>query len=158
MKVIYREIRYEEFPVLAEFLYHAVFVPPGTAPLPRDTVYKPEIHIYIDGFGQKEGDICAVAESAGQILGAAWTRIIPAFGHIDDRTPELAVSVLPDCRGRGIGGALLSRLFGLLKEKGYRQTSLSVQKENPAARLYVRAGYGVVRENAEDYIMLKRIG
>jgi hypothetical protein len=32
-----------------------------------------------------------------------------------------------------------------------------VQKENPAFRLYERTGYKIVKENAEDYIMVKEL-
>jgi ribosomal protein S18 acetylase RimI-like enzyme len=71
-----------------------------------------------------------VAKQDGQIIGVAWTRIIPAYGHIDNETPELAISVLPDFRGKGIGSEMMQSLFDLLRERGYRQTSLSVsQKE-----------------------------
>jgi ribosomal protein S18 acetylase RimI-like enzyme len=85
------------------------------------------------------------------------SRIIPAFGHIDDKTPELAISVLPEYRNQGIGGELLQKLFELLVEKGYKQTSLSVQKENPALHLYQRMGYKIVCENDEDYIMIRNL-
>lgn len=149
-----RKIKPMEYSVLEEFVYHAIFIPPGTAVPPREIIYEQNIRIYIDGFGGKD-DCGVVAEQGGKVVGAAWTRIIPAFGHVDDETPELATSILPECRGRGIGTMLLTRLFELLRERGYRQTSLSVQKENPAARLYLRMGYEIIRENDEDYIMKK---
>jgi len=152
--IIVREIAETDYPLLEDFLYHAVFLPPGTEPPPRDIIFKPEIYIYIKDFGG-ENDCGVAAEYNGKVIGAAWTRIIPAYGHIDDKTPELAVSVLPKYRGRGVGTALMTRLFELLRERGYKLTSLSVQKENPAARLYRRLGYEIVRENDEDYIMVK---
>ncbi|MDR1579437.1 MAG: GNAT family N-acetyltransferase, partial [Synergistaceae bacterium] len=96
-----------------------------------------------------------VALQGDALIGAAWTRIIPAFGHIDNETPELATSLLPEYRRRGIGTLLLNGLFILLRELGYRQTSLSVQKANPAVRFYRRAGYEIIREKCEDFIMLK---
>jgi ribosomal protein S18 acetylase RimI-like enzyme len=142
---------------LREFLYQAIFIPEGTEPLPLDIVDKPEIFVYIKNFGTQPGDIGVVAEQNGRVIGAAWTRIIPAFGHVDDDTPELAVSILPEFRGYGIGTKLLKRLFELLREHGYKHTSLSVQKANPAARLYRRMGYEIIRENDEDYIMLRRL-
>ena len=112
--------------------------------------------MYIDHFGVKQGDCGVVAENDdGCVVGMAWTRIIPGYGHIDNQTPELAISVLPEHRGQGIGTEMLSYLFELLIERGYKQTSLSVQKANPAARLYQRIGYKIIRENEEDYVMLK---
>jgi ribosomal protein S18 acetylase RimI-like enzyme len=52
---------------------------------------------------------------------------------------------------------LLNELFALLQKRGYRRTSLSVQKANPAVRLYQRMGYEIIRENSEDYIMVKNL-
>lgn len=140
--------------MLANFLYYAIFVSPGTDPLPRDVIEKPEIAIYIEDFGSKKGDCGVVAWQDDKIIGAAWARIIPAYGHIDDETPELAMSVLPECRNQGIGTKMIKKLFEALAAKGCKQTSLSVQKENPALRLYQRMGYTTVHENDEDFIMV----
>ena len=152
----FRPLTATNLPILEEFLYLAIFLPPGAAALPWDIIYKPEIYVYAEGFGGLD-DCGVLAERGGQPLGAAWARIIPAFGHINDETPELAIAVLPQERGRGLGTALLAALFETLRARGVRQTSLSVQKENPAARLYRRVGYEIVGENEEDYIMVKRL-
>ncbi|MDR2886918.1 MAG: GNAT family N-acetyltransferase [Bacteroidales bacterium] len=151
-----RQIQTRDYPMLEEFLYHAIFVPAGTEPPPREIIFIPEIFIYIKDFGGKD-DCGAVAEHNGQIVGAAWTRIIPAYGYIDDRTPELAISILPAWRSQGIGGKLMTHLFDLLRERGYRQTSLSVQKENRAAQFYGRLGYRIIKyvEEHGDYLMVK---
>jgi ribosomal protein S18 acetylase RimI-like enzyme len=156
MKFSIHRIKPAEYPMLADFLYHAIHQPPGTEPLPREVIEKPEIAIYIDNFGGKD-DCALVAKHDGKIVGVACTRIIPAFGHIDNETPELAISVLPEYRNNGIGTKLLKKLFGVLAEKGYKQTSLSVQKENPALHLYQRLGYNTVRENDKDYIMVRAL-
>ena len=55
---------------------------------------------------------------------------------------------------------MMRRLFELLCENGYKRTSLSVQKDNPAVRFYERLGYKVTCEKLdhvghEDYIMVK---
>jgi ribosomal protein S18 acetylase RimI-like enzyme len=152
-----REITPADYLVLEDFLYHAVFVPPGQNPPPREIIFQPEVHIYIKDFGVGKGDCGVVAEQDGAIIGAAWTRIIPAFGHIDDETPELAISVLPEYRGQDIGTMLMTRLFELLHERGYSRTSLAVQRENAAVRFYKRLGYEVVRETDEEYIMVKEL-
>jgi ribosomal protein S18 acetylase RimI-like enzyme len=160
MKVTIREITKAEYPLLEDFIYTAIYVPPGEELPPREVIFDPEIYIYVDGFGEKQGDCGVVAETDGRIVGAAWTRIIPAFGHIDDNTPELAISVLPMFRGQNIGTQMMTQLFTLLHERGYKRTSLSVQKDNPAARFYQRLGYVVTGEKLdhvghEDYIMVK---
>lgn len=156
MSMNVRSIMPSEYTVLETFLYYAIFQPQGATPLPWEVIFKPEIFIYIENFGGKD-DCCVVAEQNGKIVGAAWTRIISAYGHIDDETPELAISILPEYRGRGIGTMLLTQLFEVLSERGYHQTSLSVQKANPAARLYQRLGYEIVRQNDEEYIMVKKL-
>lgn len=149
-----RAIEPAEYPVLADFLYHAIFLPLGATPLPREVIEKPEISVYIDGYGGA-GDCGVLAIQDSQIIGAAWTRIIPAYGHVDDETPGLAISVLPECRGHGVGTELLEKQFEKLAEKGCKQTSLSVQKKNPALRLYERLGYKTVRENGDGFVMAR---
>ncbi|MCL1953075.1 MAG: GNAT family N-acetyltransferase [Oscillospiraceae bacterium] len=161
MNIVIRPIEPEEYPLLENFLYQAIFLPPGEKAPPRRVIFRPELYAYIQEFGGAD-DCGVVAEAGGEIVGAAWTRIIPAYGHIDDATPELAISVLPGCRGQGIGTRLMRRLFELLRERGYRRTSLSVQKGNPALRLYQRLGYEITDEKEdhaghEDYIMVKSL-
>lgn len=131
----------EEYPLLREFLYQAIFLPEGTVPPSRSVIDLPELQIYIADFGTQFGDYCLVAEVNGKIAGAAWSRIMEDYGHIDKGTPSLAISLLPEYRGHGIGTKLLSNLLSLLYEKGFPQVSLSVQKKNPAFRLYKRAGF-----------------
>jgi ribosomal protein S18 acetylase RimI-like enzyme len=158
-KLKIREIKEEEYSILEDFLYHSIFLPVGVEPLPRKIIFEAEIFVYIENFGGKD-DCGVVAEQDGQIIGAGWTRIIPAYGHIDDKTPELAISVLPNFRGKGIGSEIMQSLFDLLRKRGYSRTSLSVQKDNPAVRFYKRLGYEITGErldhaNNEDFLMIK---
>ena len=76
------------------------------------------------------------------------------YGHVDDRTPSLAISVLKEYRGKGIGTRLLQALLESLKSKGYERVSLAVQKENYAVRMYEHAGFRTISENEEEYIMV----
>ena len=95
-----------------------------------------------------------VAEAEGKVVGAAWCRIMEDYGHIDNDTPSLAISLLPEYRGQGTGTRLLNGLLLLLRENGHRRASLSVQKENPALRLYHRTGFRIVAEKGTEYLML----
>jgi GNAT superfamily N-acetyltransferase len=56
-------------------------------------------------------DCGVVAKLSGKLVGAAWTRIIPAYGHLDESTPELAISILPNYRSQGVGTLLMNHLF-----------------------------------------------
>ena len=148
-----REITPTDHPLLGDFIYNAIYVPLGEESPPREIIYNSDVFIYINCFGNKPGDYGVVAELEGKIISMAWTRIIPAYGHIDNDTPELATSVLPEYRGQGVGTMLMNRLFELLHENGYKQTSLAVQKKNDAVRFYGRLGYKTIRENdKEEYI------
>lgn len=153
-ELIIRAMQPEEYPLLREFLYQAIFLPESAVPPSRSVIDLPELQIYIADFGTRFGDYCLVVEVNGKIVGAAWSRIMKDYGHIDKDTPSLAISLLPEYRGQGIGTKLLSNLLSLLCEKGFRQISLSVQKKNPAFRLYKRAGFQIVAEKGTEYLML----
>ena len=157
INTIIRQIRPDEYGLLQEFLYQAIYIPEGTKPPPRSVVDLPELQVYVAGFGTQSGDYCLVAEVAGTVVGAAWSRIMQDYGHIDDRTPSLAISLLPEYRGLGIGAQLLRSLLLLLQENGYLRLSLSVQKDNPALRLYERAGFRILAEKGTEYLMLRDI-
>lgn len=142
---------------LKEFLYQAIFIPEGVTPPERSIVDQPELQVYIENFGKNPDDHCIAAEVDGRIVGAVWVRIMNDYGHIDDKTPSLAISLLPEYRGQGIGTELMKRMLVLLRESGYPGVSLSVQKANYAVKLYRSLGFELVRENEEEYIMLRRL-
>lgn len=117
----------------------------------------PELQVYLSGFGESESDCAAAAEVQGKVVGAAWARIMNDYGHIDDETPSLAIAVHKEYRGQGIGKKLLLFLMSALEEKGFERVSLSVQKSNPAVRLYQRTGFITADETEEEYIMVNNL-
>ena len=153
MNYIIREIKEEEYPILSDFLYEAIFIPESMEKPPKAIIEQSELQVYIADFG-KEDDWFLVAEVKGKIVGAVWGRIMNDYGHIDDETPSLAISLYGEYRHLGIGTALMKAILHLLKEKGYKQTSLSVQKENYAVNMYQKIGFKVVSETEEEYIMV----
>ena len=151
-----REIRKNEYPILSDFLYEAIFIPEGMDKPPKSIIAQPELQVYIEDFG-KEDDWSLVAEVKGKIVGAVWVRIMNDYGHIDNEMPSFAISLYEEYRNMGIGTALMRDMLELLKKKGYEQTSLSVQKVNYAVRMYQKVGFEVVDENEEEYIMVYRL-
>lgn len=151
-----REIRESEYPILSDFLYEAIFIPKGVEKPPKSIIEQPQLQVYIADFGKKD-DWCLVAELKEKIVGAVWVRIMNDYGHIDDETPSFAISVYKEYRNLGIGTALMRAMLQLLKDKGYKQTSLSVQKANYAVNMYKKVGFEVVGENEEEYIMVCRL-
>lgn len=68
-------------------------------------------------------------------------------GHIaDDRGWVDSLGVLPPCRGRGIGAALLHRSFAAFADRGAQRVILNVDSENTtrATALYEHAGMRVI--------------
>ena len=154
MDVMIREIQKQEYPLLDNFLYEAIFVPAGIEPPPKTIITSPELQIYVECFGESKDDWGLVAEVDGKIVGAVWVRIMNDYGHVDDETPSLAISLYKEYRGFGIGAAMMKEILALLKSHGYSRVSLSVQKANYAAKLYLKVGFEIVRENEEEYIMV----
>ena len=153
MNYIIREMRQEEYCLLSDFLYEAIYIPDGIEPPPKSVVNCPELQEYIVEFGKRKYDKALAAEIQGNVVGAIWVRIMNDYGHIDNDTPSLAMSVLQKYRGLGIGTSLLKQLLQAEKLAGYSKISLSVQKNNYAVKMYKKAGFTVVAENSEEYIM-----
>ena len=154
MNFIIREMGESEYAVLDDFLYEAIFIPEGVSSPSREIIYQPELQVYVDGFGTKDGDYAFVADLNGKIVGAVWTRIMNDYGHIDNDTPSFAISLYKEYRNKGIGTALMKTMLNRLRKAGYRKASLAVQKENYAVKMYKNVGFTVVDENDTEYIML----
>ena len=153
MNYTIRSLTPQEYPLLNEFLYQAIFIPEGVEPPPFDIIHQPELQVYTKDFGTSPHDRALGAVCDGKIVGAVWVRIMPDYGHIDDETPSFAVSLYPEYRNHGIGTALMRAMLAELLENGYRQASLSVQKANYAARMYRKLGFRIIGENEEEFIM-----
>ena len=151
--ILIRPILPEEVQALDDFLYEAIFVPQGIDPPPRSIIENDDLQVYVRDFGDSPHDHCLVAESEGKIVGAVWARMMDDYGHIDNQTPSLAISLFKEYRGQGIGIQLLRQMMDLLSQKGYGQVSLSVQKENYALRMYQKAGFDVVADRGEEVLM-----
>jgi len=110
-----------------------------------DILRNPHIAVYVEGWG-REGDTGVVAEDErGNLIGAAWFRFFDAqnhgFGFVAPDIPELTVAVRREARGRGVGSALLDALIVAARAEHVGVLSLSVEEDNPALRLYERAGF-----------------
>ena len=152
---VIRGLEPPEYGLLDEFLYQAIFVPPGQTPPDRAIIARPELQVYVRDFGQGVGDCCMAAVVDGRVVGAAWARVMNDYGHLDDETPSLAIALLPEHRGGGIGTALMTALLEKLRRDGWKRVSLSVQRKNAAARLYRRLGFRVAVSRDDEDIMVK---
>uniref|UniRef100_UPI003FEE4145 GNAT family N-acetyltransferase n=1 Tax=Lachnospira eligens TaxID=39485 RepID=UPI003FEE4145 len=154
MNYTIRTMKKQEFPLLEDFLYEAIFIPEGMEVPPKSVISLPELQTYIKDFGLFKDDFALVAEIENQIVGAVWVRIINDYGHIDSSTPSLAIFLYKDYRKHGIGIAMMKEMLNLLRNHGYKSVSLSVQKANYAAKMYQKLGFKIVNENKDEWIMI----
>lgn len=152
-----REMRIDEYPLLDDFLYQAIYQPDKTNLAPKSIINNSELQVYIKGFGTQKDDHCFCAEVDNKVVGAVWVRNINGYGSIDDVTVEFAISVFDEYQKMGIGTALVNRMLEHLKELNYPKASLAVQKGNYAVRMYQKVGFEIACENEQEYIMIHRL-
>ena len=123
---------------------------------PAEVLADPVLAAYVAGW-PGPGDRGVVADLDGVAVGAAWWRFLPGgYGFVRADVPEVSVGVLPEHRGRGIGTALLRELAAAAEADGLPGLSLSVERDNPAVRLYRRLGFVEVAGDQGAVTMLRQ--
>ena len=147
MDYVIRPLTTADEPILWEMLYQALHTSEGGPP--RDAVKRPEFARYVAGWG-RPGDAGFVAHDArsGELLGAVWIR---RLSDQPNTPPELAFSVKPGLRRRGIGAALLTQLVKAYPEQS--TISIRASANNPAVLLYERFGFKIVKESKHSVTM-----
>jgi GNAT superfamily N-acetyltransferase len=143
--VTIRDLRDDEIGFLQEMLYAALAWRPDVQLPPAEWVLAhPQVSVFHTGWG-RPGDTALVAEIEGRAVGLVWYRMFTDAAHgegfVDEATPELAIAVVEEHRGRGIGRRLLLAAHERAKNDGLARLSLSVDPDNPAKRLYAASGY-----------------
>jgi GNAT superfamily N-acetyltransferase len=156
--VLLRPATAADVDVLAAMLVEAATWRPGTVRRPvAEVLALPGNAPYVQGW-PRVGDGGVVAQAADEAIGAAWWRLLPAddpgYGWVDDHTPELSVGVAEPWRRQGVGTALLAAAAEAAAGSGVTQLSLSVELDNPAMRLYRRAGWHEVSRSARAATMV----
>lgn len=133
-----RTVTTEDELILWEMLQYAAHQPSLAA-----VREQPHLARYVTAWG-RTGDLGYIADRGKTSIGAAWLRLWlgedRGFGYISDDIPELALAVLPNDRGQGIGTHLLMQVLHMAKAS-FPAVSLSVRSDNPVVRLYERAGF-----------------
>jgi GNAT superfamily N-acetyltransferase len=141
---------------LRDMLHHAYYWrerEPGEGPGP--------VALYVKGWG-RQGDTALIAVDDGFPVGAAWYRLFrrdqPGYGFVDEETPELAIAVVPNRRGRGIGDALLKALYDRAKQDGHTAVSLAAERDNAPLVSYYEQKHGFrrVHEDGSDSVTMRR--
>jgi ribosomal protein S18 acetylase RimI-like enzyme len=147
--VVVRRGTAQDVRFLRDMLHHAYYWKerqPDEGPGP--------VQLYVKAWG-RPGDAAFIALLDGFPVGAAWYRLFrqsaPGYGYVDESTPELAVAVVPNARGQGVGNALLRALLERAREDGYDGLSLAVDRHNKGAiAFYGQLGFEQVGETPES--------
>lgn len=141
---------------LWQMLYYAAHMHEEAGKTVADLPANPTLALYVQEWGRL-GDFGFLAEATAtkKPLGAAWLRLYTgankAYSPTADDTPELAIALLPECTGQGIGTVLLQELLAVARVH-FPAVALSVRANNPALRLYQRLGFLIIGE------MTNRVG
>src|SRR5579859_1567508 len=165
MHALIRPLRQDDEPFLWQMLYYAAHMQDDGETSSDAAKNNTGLQKYVQGWG-RETDIGVLAlhPDDQRPIGAAWIRLLveekKMSDLIGDGIPELAIAVLPDYIGQGIGTQLMQHLLEAAR-KVYPAVMLSVRKSNPARYLYERMGFEIVdtainRVGSESFIMLVR--
>ena len=149
MTYLMRALTKDDEPIVWEMLMYAAHEPSLDA-----VKAQPCLTPYAQDWG-RPGDMGFVAfiDAApnAMSIGAAWLRLWSGenrgFVYLDAAIPELAMAVLPDYRGQGVGTQLLSQVLETA-QASFSAVCLSVRAENPVVRLYQRAGFVKIEGSA----------
>lgn len=152
MNPIIRMATQDDEAFLWEMLYFAAHMEEDGEESPLAAKQNPDLMKYVEGWGRDTDVGCiAVEPHSNRPIGAAWIRLLTgdekSTSYMDDNTPELAIAVLPEYLGSGVGTLLLQHLLEAAKQR-YPRVVLSVRATNPAKRLYERMGFVITGEIA----------
>ncbi|RRO18318.1 GNAT family N-acetyltransferase [Saccharopolyspora rhizosphaerae] len=161
-EILIRPARAGDADFLADMLVEAANTPSHPGRSRAEALADPAVARYVEGW-PRATDLGVVAERPGRPVGAAWLRYFdetaPGYGYVRSDVPELAIGVDAANRGNGIGRDLLRALHDAARQRGIDQVCLSVERANPAARLYASEGFEVVdRREIADTMLLSLWG
>lgn len=156
--MVIRDLQEAETPFLHEMLHAALAWRPDVELPPLDWVLAhPQVEPFHRNWG-RAGDVALVAEDGGRPVGLVWFRRFTEDDHgegfVDEATPELAIAVRDGFRGRGIGRTLMAAAHERARADGVDRISLSVDRGNPARRLYESLGYVAYAPGDDDERMI----
>jgi len=146
-----RDLTVADEPILWTMLMYAAHEPSLAS-----VQSQPILTRYVERWG-RIGDMGSVAIMGEKAIASAWLRLGSendiGFGYIAPDIPELAMAVLPEYRGSGVGTTLLKQV--LRSAEGlFPAICLSVRSDNPVVNLYQRLGFAKV-EGSE---IVNRVG
>lgn len=126
----------------------------------EEALATPEIAHYVTRWpGPRDAGV--VASTDATAVGAAWWTFFPladpGYGFVSPDVAEVTIGVAAAHRGRGVGRALLRVLHEVAESMGIERLSLSVERANPATRLYRSMGYEEHRDEGDAVTMVAQL-
>jgi [ribosomal protein S18]-alanine N-acetyltransferase len=154
----------DDLPFLREMLFEAAHWD-SSKPRPslEEGLRDPIVASYLEGWVRPgDGGLVAMDDESMKAIGAAWYRLFTedkaGFGFVDELTPELAIAVLEEFRGKHVGSALMNGLRRLAKAQGHRRLSLAVEPRNVRARLLnAKMGFREVRNDGSTIVLVANL-
>ncbi|WP_166659152.1 GNAT family N-acetyltransferase [Labedaea rhizosphaerae] len=123
----------------------------------EDLLADPRVRHYVEGW-PRPSDVGVIAVRGERPVGVAWVRFFGederSDGFVSEDIPELAVGVDAAERGKGAGRLLMTAVHDAARAAGIRRTSLSVDRPNRAAEMYLAQGYQEVRSTENSRVMV----
>jgi len=140
-----RRADFQDLPFLREMLFEAAYWRPEAArPTLEEGLARPDLAKLLADWG-REGDVGVIASEGLDLCGAAWFRCWTqedhSYGFVAPEIPDLAIGVVPVYRRRSVGRSLLRALMEKARRSNFPALSLSVERDNPAAKLYREQGF-----------------
>jgi GNAT superfamily N-acetyltransferase len=147
-------------PIFREILSQALcahFTAQGQAAPEPDILDEPDYVKWIGDWARPHDAGVLAQDEHQQVIGVAWFRLFSKEenpdAYVDENTPQLAIVVLPEHRGKGVGKLLISSLLQVARSS-YCALSLDVYKGHATAlRLYERSGFETVATRDNSLIM-----
>ena len=146
--------------LLWDALHVALWDPPPAPLRPREILDDPGVRIYAERWG-REGDVgvAGLLDTEPEPIGACWMRLTEGgqgLAYIDERTPQLGISLFAPFQRKGYGKPLMLAALDAARAHGHPQVSLTVHPENPAIALYEKCGFRKVEIRRTYHLMVVR--
>jgi GNAT superfamily N-acetyltransferase len=143
-------------PIFREMLMQALCAHFKTA-LDPNIFDEPDYSKWIANWARPHDTGVFALDDNQQVVGVAWFRLFSQEenpdAYINEVTPQLAIIVLPEHRGTGVGKLLISSLLQVAKAS-YSAIALDVYKfHETALRLYERSDFEIVGTRGDTHIM-----
>ena len=156
--VEFRTYRPEDLPVLKQIMVEAfdgVSIDQGIERLfgpinGHDWQWRKARHLDVDAGREPDGII--VAEQSGQVVGfiSSWMDHEAGIGHIPN------ISLVPECRGHGIGRRLIEQVMDRFREAGLSHAKIETLEQNGTGNhLYTDCGFQEVSRQVHFVAPLK---